>query len=72
MIQFSPECNLIKLVQNCLVEAFADTISLRMSRFGLGVFYAVYTQIKLVVVRFQLATVFRSPIRQDADNAHFL
>ena len=54
------------------MEAFADAVCLRMPRLGLGVVYAVYAQIELVIVYFQLAAVFRAPVRQDADNPHFL
>ena len=53
------------------MEAFADAVCLRMSRLGLGVLYAVYAQIKLVIVGFQPAAVFRASVRQHADNAHF-
>jgi hypothetical protein len=35
MIQFAPEGNLIKLLQDGFGETFADTVCLRMSRFGL-------------------------------------
>lgn len=41
-------------------------------RLGLGVLYAVYAKIQFVIVLFELAAVFRAPVRQDADNAHFL
>jgi len=72
VIQFPPEGNLVKLVQNCFVEAFADAICLRMSCLCLGMLYAVYAQIKLVIMCFQLTAIFRAPVRQHADNAHFL
>ena len=72
MIQFTPEGNLIKFVQNGFVEALADAICLRMSRPGLCMLYAIYAQIKLVIMLFQLAAISCAPIRQDADNAHSL
>ena len=72
MIQFPPEGNLVKLVQNGLVEALADAVCLRMPRLSFGMLYAVYAKIKLVIVRFQLAAVFCASVCQDADNAHFL
>ena len=71
VIQFPPEGNLVKLVQDGLVETFADAVCLRMSCLGLGMLYAVYAQIKLVVMRFQSAAVLCAPVRQHADNAHF-
>jgi hypothetical protein len=43
MIQFPPEGNLIKLLQDGFVEAFADAVCLRMP--GLGMLYAVYTKV---------------------------
>ena len=48
VIQFPPEGNLVKFVQNGFVEAFADAICLRMPCLGFGMLYAVYAQIKLV------------------------
>ena len=72
VIQFPPERNLIKLLQHGFMKALADTICLRMPRFGLGMLYAVYTQIQLVIVRLQFAAVFGSSVRKHADNAHSL
>ena len=45
VIHFSPEGNLVKLVQDGFMEAFANAVCLRMSRLGLGMLYAVYAQI---------------------------
>ena len=59
-------------MQDGLVEAFADAVGLRMTRPGFGMFDAVHTKVKLVIMRFQLAAVFRAPIRQDTDNSHVL
>ena len=72
MVQFTPEGNLVKLMQDGFVEALANTVCLRMTCLCLGMLYAVYTQIQLVIVRFELAAIFRASVRQDADNAHFL
>ena len=72
VIQFPPERNLIKLLQHGFMEALADSVCLRMPRFGPGMFYAVYAQIQLVIVRLQLAAVFGYSVRQHADNAQFL
>ena len=55
-----------------LVEALADAGGLRMTRPGSGMFDAVHTRAEPVIMRFQLAAVFRAPIRQDADNPHLL
>ena len=54
MVQFTPEGNLVKFVQDGFVEAFADTVCLWMPRFGLGVFYAVYAKIQLIIVFLEL------------------
>ena len=45
-----------------------------MPRLGLGMLSVIYARIKLVIMRFQLTyrTVLGPPIRQDADNTHFL
>jgi hypothetical protein len=36
MIQFIPECNLVKLMQDSFVEKLTDAVDLRMPRFGSG------------------------------------
>ena len=49
------------------MEAFADTVRLWMPRLGLGVLYAIDAKVQFIIMRFDLAAVFRAPIRQDAD-----
>ena len=61
MIQLTPERNLIKFLQDGLVEAFADAICLVMTRLAFGMFNAVDRRILLVIMRFQLAAVFLYP-----------
>ena len=59
-------------MQDGFMETLADTVCLRMPRLGFGMLYTVYAQIQLVIMSFELAAVFCTPVRQDADNAHFL
>ena len=54
------------------MKPLADAVRLRMPGLGLCVFYAVYAKEQLVIMRFELTAVFRAPVRQDADDAHFL
>lgn len=63
---------MVKLMQDRLVETFADAVGLRMTRLGSGMFNTVHTKAKLVVMRFQFAAVFRVSIRQNTDNSHLL
>ena len=66
MIQFAPEGNLVKLVQNGFMKTRADAV-LWVTCLCLGVLYDVYAQIKLVVMRFQLPAIFCTSVRQYAD-----
>ena len=59
-------------MQDRFVKTLADAVCLRMPRLGLGMFSVIYAQIKLVIMRFQLAAVLGTLIRQDADNTRFL
>lgn len=60
-IYLAPERDLVKLLQNGLVEAFANAIGLRMAYLSLGMLDVVKRQVKLIVVCFGLAAVFRAP-----------
>lgn len=59
-------------MQNGLVEALANAVGLRMMRSGSGMFNIVHTKVKLVIMGFLFAAVFRAPIGQDTDNPHLL
>lgn len=59
-------------MQDGLGETFADAVGLRMTRPGSGMFNAVHTKVKPVVMRFRLPAVFRTPSRQNTDNSHLL
>ena len=50
VIYFSAQSWLIKLLQNRLVKALANTIGLRMARLDSCMFNVVYSQIQLVVM----------------------
>ena len=71
-IQLLAESDLIKLLQDRFVEPLADAICLWVPCLGLGVLDIVQSQVKLIVVRFWLATIFGATVSQDADNAHAL
>jgi hypothetical protein len=58
MIQFSPEANCIKFIQHSFMEAFTDTVSLKMPGFGFAMLYIVIAKIKLVIRGFHLSAVF--------------
>ena len=72
LIQLAPERNLIKFLQDGLMETFTDAICLGMTGFALGMLNTIDRKIPFLIVCFQLATVFRSPVCQHTDNAHFL
>ena len=38
----------------------------------LGILYAVHANVEFIIVLFNIAAVFRTPVRQDADKTHFL
>jgi hypothetical protein len=46
----APECDLIELLQDGFVEAFANAVGLRATHFGLGVFDVIQGQIELVIM----------------------
>ena len=64
MVDLLSERDLVKLLQNGLVEPFADSIGLWRSGFGLSVINVVDGQVELIIVRFPVATVLSAPIRQ--------
>lgn len=69
LIEFLAECHLVKLLQNRLVEAFADCVGLRAFRLGLGVVDVVDGQVQFVGVLFGPAAVFGSAVSEDAQHA---
>ena len=72
MIQLATERNLVKLVQNRLVESFAYPIGLWMARFGFSMFNTIDRKIQLIIVRLYLTALFRTSVRQHTDNTHSL
>ena len=70
-IDLLPQCWLIKLLQYRLMEAFTDPVRLGMSGFCFGVLNLIDGDIQLVIMAVGPATVFRSPIRQDAQYREF-
>ena len=68
----APECNLIELLQDGLVEALADAVGLRVAHLGLRMLNVIQSQIQLIVMRFRLATILRASISQNSDYAHHL
>ena len=71
-VDFLPEGNLIKLLQDCLVEPFADAIGLWMCRLCLRMLDIIYCKVELVIVVFCLAAVFCSTVSKDPDDSHAL
>ena len=50
LVELFPECNLIKLLQDRLVEPLADAVCLRRFDLGPGVINVVQRQVKLVIM----------------------
>ena len=71
-IQFFTESHLIKLLQNRLVEAFADAVGL--GRHGLcpGVVDVIDGQVELVIVLIHLAAILGATVREDAQHRQAL
>lgn len=59
-------------MQSRLGEAPANTVCLRMTRLGRGVFDAVYAKVEFIIMLLELSAIFRASVRQDADKARFL
>ena len=66
MVNLLPKSHLVKLFLDRTVKAFANSIGLWMTGFGLGVINVFDGQVQLVLVVFQGTTKFGSAIRQDA------
>ena len=62
------ECDFVELIQNGLVEAFNDSVRLRVSYLGPRVLDVIECQIQLVVMMLGLAAILRSPISQDTQD----
>lgn len=71
-VDLAPECDLVKLLQDRLVKALANTVGLRMTDLGLRVLDVIQGQVELIVVRFRPAAVFRAAIGQHPDQPHAL
>ncbi len=61
-VNLAPESNLVELLQDGLVEPFADAVGLRMIGFGLGVLDVIQGQVELIVVRLRLAAILRATV----------
>ena len=72
VVDLAPERDLIKLLQNGFMKALADSISLRMSNFRLGVLNVIEGQVELLIMRFRPAAIFGATVGQHAAQAHFL
>ena len=67
-VELLAECDLIKLLQDCFVEAFANPVGLGRFNLGLGVVNVVDCQEELVVVFVDPAAVFGSAVGQNAQH----
>jgi hypothetical protein len=65
-----PERDLVKLVENPLVEAFADAVGLRMIRLGFGVLDVIQGHVKLVIMLRQSAAIFGAVVSQHTKQHH--
>lgn len=66
LVEFFPECDLVKLLQNRLLKSLADAIRLRRFNLDPGVIKIVQRQVKLVIVTIGFAAILGAPIRQYA------
>ena len=57
---------LVELLQEGLVEAFADAVGLRTAGFGSGMVDVLHGQIELVLVVFAGATVLGAPVGENS------
>ena len=67
-VDLLPERDLVELVEERLVEALADAVSLRALRLRLCVVDVTQRQVELVLVPFDITAVLRPPIRHDPQN----
>ena len=72
LVNLAPECYLVELLQDSLVEAFADAVGLWMVDFGSGMLNVVQRQVELVIVVLRFAAIFGTTVGQDADDSHAL
>ncbi len=72
VIDFLPECYLVELLKNGLVEPLTDTICLWMPGLCLGVVNVIYCQIELVIVLLCLATILGSSICKNPQHRHIV
>lgn len=66
------ERDLVKLIEECFMEALTDTIGLRALRFGFGMIDVTHSQIQLIVMLLGLAAVFGAAIGEDSQQAHIV
>lgn len=62
-VDLSPERDLVKSLQDRFVEAFANSIGLRVAHLRFCVLDIVQGQVELIIVRFRFAAIFRASIR---------
>ena len=69
-IELLAESDLIKLVEQRLVESIANTVCLRTLRLGLSVVDVTHGQIQLIVVMLGFTAVFSATVSEDAQQPH--
>ena len=71
-VKLLAECDLIKLLQNCLMEELADAVGLRRLHFGLRVIDVVDGQEQLAIVLVDPTAKFSTAIGHDAQHWKFM
>ena len=71
LIHLFAKGNLIKLIEDGFVEAFADTVGLRRFDLCFRMVNVFDRQVKLVFVMLPIAAVFRAAISQDSQEPNF-
>ena len=64
------ESYLVKLIEECFMEALTDAVGLWTLRFGFSVIDVTHSQIQLIVMLFGLTAVFGASIGKDSKQSH--
>src|SRR5262245_26682774 len=65
-VELLAECNAVELIEQRLVEALANAVSLRAPRLSARVIDVLYREVELIFVALRLAAKFRAPVGKHA------
>ena len=72
VIELFAKCGGVKLFLDGAMEAFADTVGLRMPSLGTAVIDVLHRQVQFVLVVLTLAAIFRAAIGEHAQQRNFV